>query len=348
MPQRDRRRHTGPVTGPWSTLSDRVVMVARYAERDGIGRYADQLATTIGARHGVARVGIPEGPGDYGRALHRGPRALWLLRDARRGDDVIVHYHPHYYIRGPAPSRIATHLTWTLLGHARRVTTVVHEPDPASGSRLEEAARRRAWRSVRRLVFHSEWERDRHVARFGIGRGQELVVVTHGDFFSTTVTRDQHAARAELGLAADRTILLIIGFLSAANPDKGYDRAIEAVRAAEDPRLELHIVGSPIRDGRDVDALVAELRAAAAASAQIHLHEEFVDDERFDLWVLAADFVLTPYRSSSSSGVLARAHLMGTPVVTSDAGGLAAQAGPQDRVFRDDDELRAIVRSLGG
>jgi hypothetical protein len=34
-------------------------------------------------------------------------------------------------------------------------------------------------------------------------------------------------------------------------------------------------------------------------------------------------------------------------VVTRDAGGLAAQAGPQDQVFRDDDELRRIVRSLG-
>lgn len=324
-------------------------MVAGYSAGDGIGRYAEQLAAAHAEGRSFLRVGIPEGPGDYHRDLHRGPRALWLLRDARRSDDVLVHWHPHYYLRGSVASRAVSHASWGLLAALRRVTVVAHEPDERPASRLEEVAGRCAWRRVGRIVFHSEWERDRHVARYGRGRRQELVVVDHGDFFTTSVAAGREEARASLGLDADRPILLMIGFLSAINPDKGYDRAIAAVRAVADPRLELHIVGSPIRAGPEVDALLDRLRTAAAADSQIVLHEQFVDDETFDLWVRAADAVLTPYRTASSSGVVARARLLGTRVITSDVGGLAAQAGSGDIVAEDDEALaQAVRRTLDG
>jgi glycosyltransferase involved in cell wall biosynthesis len=169
------------------------------------------------------------------------------------------------------------------------------------------------------------------------------MVVDHGAHFTTTVRATHAEARERLGLPADRTLLVMIGFLSPSDPDKGYDRAIAAARAV--PDVELHIVGSPIREAPEVDALLAQLRAAAR-EPRIHLHEGFVDDEAFDLWLRAADAVLTPYRTGSSSGVLARARLLGTPFVTSDAGGLAEQAGPDDFVVRDDAELIAAVRAL--
>lgn len=334
------------VSDPWTDLSGRVVMVARYASNDGIGRYATQLAAAYGRGRTFVRVGILEGPGDYGRPLHRGPRALWLLRDARRHDDVVVHYHPHYYVRGGRASRIAAQVSWALLSGMRRVTRVAHETDPSARSRLEEAAARWAWRTAARVIFHSEWERQRHLSRFGSGRGQELVVVEHGDFFMSGATGlSQVAARRALGLQADRTIVLIIGYLSPSHPDKGYDRAIEAVSAAAQPGLELHIVGSPIREDAEVEALLAELRRATA-DPHVWLHEAFVDDDTFDVWVRAADAVLTPYRTASSSGVLARARLLGARIITSDVGGLAEQAGPEDIVFSDDAGLLEAIRSL--
>jgi glycosyltransferase involved in cell wall biosynthesis len=260
----------------------------------------------------------------------------------------VVHYHPHYYVRGGALARIGAHVSWALLSRCRRVVFVAHEPDPAAGSRLEEAVRRWAWRRAPRVIFHSAWERERHRARFGQGRDQDLAVTGHGEFFATAVAAGREEARAALGLGAEPTILLMIGFLSAADPDKGYDRAIEAVRAVDDPRLQLHIVGSPIREGAGVDALLDALRAAADGD-RIVLHEQFVDDDAFDLWVRAADAVLTPYRTASSSGVIARARLLGTRVITSDAGGLAEQAGAGDIVVADDEGLReAVRRTLDG
>ena len=329
----------------WSSLAERVVMVGHYSEGDGIARYAGQLQEAYSDGRTFVRVGIPEGPGDWSRALHRGPRALWLLRDARADDDVLVHYHPHYFIRGGAAARTASYLSWGLLALRRRVMVVVHEFDPVDGPALEERARRWAWRQPRTLVFHSQWQRERHVQRFGQGRRQAHLVVEHGDFFSSGVAASRAEARAVLGLPADRPLLLMLGFISANNPDKGYDRALAAFEA-ERLTADLRIVGSPIRKDPDIDVLLERLRAAAAASDQVFLHEEFLDDETFDMWVRAADAVLTPYRTASSSGVVARAHLLGTRVVMSDVGGLAEQAAPGDIVVRDDAELAEALQTV--
>lgn len=330
---------------PWATLSRRVVMVARYHERDGIARYAEQLAEAYGEGRTFVRVGILDGPGDHHRRFERGLRALWLLRDAGRSDDVVVHYHPDYFIRGGSVTRALSHLSWGVLGLLRRTTFVVHEFDPDTGNRAESAARRWAWRRAGRLIFHSEWQRDRHLERYGARPRQELTVVSHGDFFTTEIEMTRDGARQALDLPQDRTLLLMIGFISAENPDKGYDRALAAFTAADPEDTELRIVGSPIREGRAVDRLLERLRSAAASSPAVVLHEGFTDDREFDLWLRAADAVLAPYATASSSGVVARAHLLGTGVVMSSAGGLAEQAGPDDILFGDDRELaEAIAR----
>jgi glycosyltransferase involved in cell wall biosynthesis len=332
------------VSDPWSSLSERVVMVASFKEGDGIGKYAEQLAAAYGEGRSYLRVGIRWGPGDYHRDYHSGPRALWLLRDAKRGDDIVVHWHPHYYLRNGSLAKALSHLSWGVLTRLRRVTFVHHEPDATGVPWYQEAACRFHWRRARHVVFHSQWELDRHIARYGRTRGQALRIEEHGHFFTTRVASPPGEARERLGLAPDKVVLLMIGFISPSLPDKGYDRALAAVEQVDDPRLELHVVGSPIRPGADVDALVEQIRAAAAASTRVVLHEQFVDDETFDLWIRAADAVLTPYRSASSSGVLARCRLLRTRVITSDAGGLAQQAGPGDIVVADDAELVAAIR----
>jgi hypothetical protein len=77
----------------------------------------------------------------------------------------------------------------------------------------------------------------------------------------------------------------------------------------------------------------------------VELVEDYVSDEDFDAWIAAADRVVLPYVASWSSGVLARARVIGTPAIVSAAGGLPEQAGPHDAVFHDDDELTALLRS---
>lgn len=341
----------------WSFLGASVLMVSPYPPtEDGIGRYAEQVALALRPDRELRVLGLPWGGGDLVRDLQGGLRPLRILRHARRRDEILIQYHPDYFMRRGRPlDRLAVPAALALLARLRRTTVVVHEPDPelpaGAGPRtralfaVAEPLRRAMWRGTANLVFHTDFERSRHAQRFGRGRAVHRLV-SPGGAFRPAAQSSRPEARERLGLTRDRVIVLMIGFISAVEPDKGYDRAVEAVRALNCDRLELHIVGSPIRRGGDVERLLEWLREQAAASPSVCLHEGFVDDESFDLWMLASDAVLTPYRTSSSSGVLERAHLLGRRVVTSDAGGLGEQAGPDDLVFATDSELAEALRRV--
>lgn len=343
----------------WSFLCQRVLVVSPYPPReDGIARYAAQLVEALGDHRRLEVLGMPGGGGHRVAALQGGLRPLRIARYARGFDEVLIQYHPHYFARpGRARDRFTAALALGLIARLKRTTVVVHEPDEQRPSELgrrgraqwaiEEILRRAFWRCPAGLVFHSEFERRRHTERFPPGRHRVDRVVSPGSFYRSHLPSETQAdARRRLGLGADRVVLVMLGFLSATNPDKGYDRAVAAVKAAAE-RVELHVVGSPIRAGPDVEELLGWLRREAAESARIHLHERFVDDEEFDRWLRAADAVLAPYRTASSSGVVERAHLLGTRLIVSDAGGLAEQARPGDVVVRSDEDLMEAVRRVG-
>jgi glycosyltransferase involved in cell wall biosynthesis len=339
----------------WSFLGRRVLVVSPFRpSRDGIARYAEHLIEALEPSGRLfVRLGIPPGGGDHVRLLVGWLRPLRILRYSRRADDVVVMYIPTYFQRGGTPSRVASLLALWAVAHLRRTTVVVHEIDPpapeaargreAVEARVLERARRLLWARGPTVVFHTEWERQRFAQRFPGRRGRTERIVGHGDSFSTSVELTQAQARQHLDLPDDRVIVLMIGFLS---PHKRFDRGIDAACRAGRPDLELHIVGSPISDWPEVEQCVRELRARAEQEQGVHLHERFVTDEEFDVWIRAADAVLVPYGEASSSGVVGRAQLMGTKVIASGAGGISEQLAADDIRFSTDDELVAAIRSL--
>ena len=325
----------------WGFLARRVLMVSRFPPApDGIARYADQLARALEPGREVVR---------FGDEVWGHVRPLRILPAARRADEVLVHWHPDYYFRFGWASRLASYLALALVFRARRTTVLVHELDPPRpreiGRRgraqyaLEEALRRLMWRGVDRVAFHSDWER--RAFRFPI---RESRMVDHGAAFVPAADLPAGEARARLGLPGGPVILACLGVIS---PHKGWDRAIAAFAAAGREDAQLHLVGTPIRPLPDVSAHVEALRAAAARTPGVHFAERYLSDEEFDLWIRAADALLLPYRSAASSGVMARAALLGTPVITTGAGGLAGQAAPGDVVVADDAELAAQVAAAG-
>lgn len=342
----------------WQFLGRRVLAVSPWPPlEDGIARYAEQLVEALPDREFI-RVSLPGGNGERVYRLARGARFLKLLPLLPRVDETLVMYLPDYYIDGRAAGRLLAHVSLWLVSRLRPATFVMHEPEhefvPGSVWRARvsfailERVRRRQWAGVKRLVFHSEWERQRFVERFPGRPGREELVVEHGSFFTSPVAGvSREEARARLELPVDRIILLCIGFLSPSKPAKGFERAVDAVGRAGRGDLDLHVVGSAIRRPvPEVERYVAELRALIERTPNAHLHERFVPDDEFDLWIRAADAVVAPYRAASSSGVVARSHLLGTRLIASAVGGISDQLHERDIPFASDDELVEVIRAL--
>jgi glycosyltransferase involved in cell wall biosynthesis len=325
----------------------RVVIVSSYPPRHcGIGAYAATQAERLRATGDDVVVLSPtDGDGDVlvnflgGGVVFR--EAARLGAGANR---IVVHFQPALYYRPgarAAAAKVATSAALLSLVRRRPQTEIlVHEADPPVRWRPDYVLLRRVFARAR-LVFHTDAERVALQRSYGLRRVRaRLVDHTEGVTVYGRPARDE--ARHRLGLPGEVPVFLCAGFL---HRDKGFDRAIRAFAAAGSPG-RLDVVGSVRDPTPENDDYAAELRALAGETEGVGLHEAYASDEEFDAWMAAADAVILPYRRSWSSGALARAHVLGTPALVSDAGGLPEQAGPDDRVFRSDEELAGMIREL--
>jgi glycosyltransferase involved in cell wall biosynthesis len=343
----------------------RVLIVSSFPPRHcGIGVYARAQADALRTQgHQVTVLSPPDGDGDQ-RAPFLGGRAF--LRAARVGgrfDRVVVHFQPALFYRPRRPmSKVLTSTAFLALALRRGgiLEIVVHEADPPRRWRPDYALLRQVFPLARQVSFHTsaEWRGFRKAYRLQ-GRTLRARLVPH--LAAPAAARpSRERARRSLKIPAEGSVFVCAGFLQ---PSKGFDRAVEAFARAfpagsgradrngnatrgrgSRPPASLYLVGSIREETAENLAYVERLRARCAQVPGVRLVEGFVADDGFDLWLAAADRVVLPYRRSWSSGVLARAQALGTPAVVTAEGGLAEQAGKDDVVVRDDDELIEALR----
>lgn len=325
-------------------------------ERCGVASFTAQAVRRLRDAGESVRV-LTWGAGDGDFRLDGPPvggAVLRFLPQCRGADRVILHYLPDFYLDlgGPAGqvrSRLALR---RFLRAAPAVEVFMH--DPPWYPSLEELSwrGRLLWRldqwqfaAASRIVFHNQVAVDIFRKRFRLPAAR-LSIAAHGSDFEPNYRGSRETARVELGIAAARTVFVSPGFIS---PRKGYELAIEALSHAPELDCDYVIVGSPHpKAGAADEAYVRSLQESSAADPRVRLRVEFVDDASFDRWLLAADAVLIPSRFASSSSVLARAHLMGVPAVTTDEPGLVAEHLPGDRSIANAGELAAVLAEFCG
>jgi glycosyltransferase involved in cell wall biosynthesis len=322
---------------------NRVLVVSPYPPRPcGIGRYAvAQVERLRGEGSQVTVLSPPDGGGDVRIDFFAGRPFFAAARRGAAYDRIVVHFQPALYYRPRAPMAkvlASLGLLWLVL-RRRRTEILVHEADAPKLWRPDYLLLAAAFAAAPVLLFHTRREREALERRYRVG--VRARVIRHTDGVRIEAPPSRAEARSRLDISGNDPVLVCPGFI---HPHKGFDRAVAAFR---DGGIQgrLYIVGS-VKDVTPTNlAHVRLLREMAAATPGVELVERFVDDAEFDAWIAAADALLLPYRRSWSSGVLARAHALGTPAVVMAVGGIAEQASSHDVVVADDHELeKALAR----
>ncbi len=334
--------------GPVSVLSP-------FCPHDGIARYSEQLAAAVKAfgvpvtRLGLAHCGTG---GDLSVDLTRGMRFLRVIRLVPDTHTLLVMWHPAYLTGGRQLTRILA-LASTAVGFGLRRTIVLqHEPDDdllsdVEGPRrltrlLEERLRALMWHRAAEIWFHSFYERDAFRVRYPAAAAGVVLRIVEHQARDSAVDMSKAEARRHLGAPLDEPMFLCLGFLSVR---KGVDHVLRAFASAAPTHGRLWVVGDAVNHSEETRRHVADLQRLASSTKNVEWRERYVDDVEFDMWLRAADFVVAAYRTAASSGVIARAQLLGARVIGSGAGGTAEQLRPEvDLVAADDGALVEIFK----
>jgi len=169
--------------------------------------------------------------------------------------------------------------------------------------------RRRAVRRATHVIVPSDYLK-RMVKRWGAPPTQISVIYNALPPDTPTLSLSQVEARSQLGLDAERPVLLTVARLV---PWKGVDALIAALRAVPDAQL---IVAGDGDMRPDLEAFAAERGVAGRVTFLGKIPREQVA-----LYMRAADYVALYSGYEGLSHVLLESLRAGTPVIASDKGG---------------------------
>lgn len=269
----------------------------------------------------------------------------WLMQSLRAGDLVHLHWPSFLY---QVPGRLALLRSFTrfvlLLGLMRwrgaRFAWTAHNLLPHQASAipaLDRLARRIVLRLADWVLVHGEQAAQLLQESFPFDP-RKLLLIPHGHFagqYAGACTKPQ--ARALLGLKQQTPVLLMLG---QCKPYKNVEGLIRLHRQRND-EVQLLIAGSFADPGYE-----AKCRREAAGDPRIHLHAGYIDDDRIQTFLAAADLFVIPYREilTSGSAVLAASH--GLPVVSIDKGFLRDFVTAEMGILYPPDEERGLVQAI--
>lgn len=255
--------------------------------------------------------------GIYGKEsrLVRGGRfvkcLLISLINARKNGSEIAHYH--FFHAG------VMELLCVLISKALglRVIVTVHDVESFSGGGSSRLSRT-IFSLADRLIAHNRVSFNELRDRVRVD-SSKIEIIPHGnylEFLDTTICLDN--ARLKLGIDPGKKMLLFFGQIKAV---KGLDVLLEAmaelVKTHSD--IELVIAGKVWKDDF---GLYEKLIQRLDLSRWISLRIRYISDDEAQLYYVAADVVVLPYRKIYQSGVLLMAMSYRKPVVVSDLPGM--------------------------
>lgn len=222
--------------------------------------------------------------------------ALTIRFTRKRPDVVHVQYLPLL------ERRIAVELWWLnycrFLGSALVMT--VHDIAPHDRGETRTSEFRRAFEMMDALICHSEAAKQQIVAEFSVP-ADRVWTIPHGPlFFESAQTGGRAAARSRCGVEGDEPIVLCQGMI---RPYKGIEFLIDGWNELKGRGSRGKLVIAGKGESRLLDKIRQKVDALRLA-ASVHLCFEFAPTEVMMSYYLAADIVVYPYKSITTSGAL--------------------------------------------
>ena len=331
-----------------------VFVISSYNYRNGILRFVqEQVDSYKVSGRAVRRVSLtPSDTCDFSFDLESLLGALrWFLFAIKPKKALVVlhFYNAIIFKKNPELGRLSSLLLYILHILALACLARMGSDSMIYFHELETNAElgwKRRWiinfclRPFKLLVFYNNAFRLAVTGAYADLATRPYRIEDHSQHMTRLFTGSQNEARECLGIPTASIIFLCLGFIVRS---KGFDRAIEAFCKSKRQDACLYIVGSAGADD-DAKAFCGLLQTMAAGNSRVRIINQFVDDVAFDTWLQAADVVMLPYRSISSSSVGARATVYGKTLFISNHPSLCDMFS-QAEVFHDTSSLASLLQA---
>jgi glycosyltransferase involved in cell wall biosynthesis len=170
-----------------------------------------------------------------------------------------------------------------------------------------------------KIIVHSQYSRNKLLELFKINPGK-IAVIAHGNYlFLRTREMSKQQACQELGIAADKKVILHFGSL---RHYKGIDILLGAFRKIRDLRSDvlLLLAGKPMYVAL---GYFEELIRKSRMTNDVILKAEYVALDKIQVYFYASDIVVFPYKEIDTSGSLQAAYAFSKPVIATNTGSMA-------------------------
>jgi glycosyltransferase involved in cell wall biosynthesis len=164
---------------------------------------------------------------------------------------------------------------------------------------VEGRSFRRAYHVADALICHGEAAKERLVREFSIPN-EKIWVIPHGPLFELRDHVQKTEARLKLGFPPNNSIVLFQGVIS---PYKGIGFLLEAWRKVQQEQPEARLVIAGTGERKLLDQIHKQAGMLGIRKS-VDLHLRFIAIEELPLFYEAADILVYPYQSGTTSGAL--------------------------------------------
>jgi glycosyltransferase involved in cell wall biosynthesis len=195
-------------------------------------------------------------------------------------------------------------------------------------------------------ITHSESDKELIAKRYSISP-EKIHVIPHGLYDQYGDLLDIKEARRSLSIK-DNFVILSFGLIRRYKGIPYLIRAFEQLPPEILEKSRLLIVGEIWEDRKE---LLDQIKASPSYN-RITLINEYIPDDKVNLYFSAADVVVLPYLRASQSGIAHIAMSFGKPVIVSEVGGLKESMAKYKGTFfvppGDVDSIRNAILSKFG